>query len=284
MNITNTGLVQWCKDRLGQGYIYGAYFDRIITEAYIQAKAEQYPEQYTADYIRRSRKWIGHYAGDCVGLIKSYYWFDGEKIRYGYQGYADVSANGMHNMATVKGAISTMPDIPGLYVHYNGHIGVYIGGGEVIESRGVDYGVVKTKLSARPWTSWGEVPYVDYGRVRNMQKGDKGNDVKLWQARLIQWDKNALPKYGVDGSFGGETVEWTKRFQSKAGLVADGIVGPSTWNAMIDALQGDPAKIIALETRIKALESEVQTKSALVLEANKKIDSARQAINTLKTL
>jgi cell wall-associated NlpC family hydrolase len=43
-----------------------------------------------------------------------------------------------------------MPDIPGLAVWHDGHIGVYIGGGQVIEAMGTKYGVVKTEL-AEPW-------------------------------------------------------------------------------------------------------------------------------------
>ena len=62
--MNNNQLVEFCKSRLGQGYIYGAYFDRIITESYIQAKAAQYPQLYTASYMQRSRKWLGQYAGE----------------------------------------------------------------------------------------------------------------------------------------------------------------------------------------------------------------------------
>ena len=277
--MTADGLVQWCKDRLGQGYVYATYFDRVITEAYIQAKAKQYPRQYTSSYIQRSRRWIGHYAGDCVGLIKAYYWHDGDRVRYGYQGRADTSANGMLNLAKVKGNINTLPNRSGLFVHYNGHIGVYIGDMEVIESRGVDYGVVKTRLKDRPWTSWGEVPYIDYGSDE-MRQGDKGSDVKLWQNRLIEWNKDALPRFGADADFGGETVEWTKRFQSAMTLIADGIVGASRWNAMVG--QGDSGKVATLEIKVKALAAEVNSKSALLMEASNKLKNVRSAIDTLK--
>jgi uncharacterized protein YycO len=74
----------------------------------------------------------------------------------------DVGADQMYNNATVKGDISTIPDIPGLAVWHEGHIGVYIGNGEVIEAMGTKYGVVKTKLADRSWTAWLEVPYISY--------------------------------------------------------------------------------------------------------------------------
>lgn len=55
-----------------------------------------------------------------------------------------------------------MPDIPGLAVWHDGHIGVYIGGGQVIEAMGTKYGVVKTELAGRGWTHWLKIPYINY--------------------------------------------------------------------------------------------------------------------------
>ena len=74
----------------------------------------------------------------------------------------DLGADGMYNAATVKGSMDTMPDTPGLAVWKSGHIGVYIGNGEVIEAMGTKYGVVKTKLEGRGWSAWLEVPYISY--------------------------------------------------------------------------------------------------------------------------
>ena len=55
-----------------------------------------------------------------------------------------------------------MPDTPGLAVWKSGHIGVYIGSGEVIEAMDTRYGVVKTKLQGRGWSHWLEVPGIKY--------------------------------------------------------------------------------------------------------------------------
>jgi hypothetical protein len=43
-----------------------------------------------------------------------------------------------------------------------GHVGMYIGAGQVIEARGADYGVVITKLSDRAWTHWGLLDWLEY--------------------------------------------------------------------------------------------------------------------------
>ena len=74
----------------------------------------------------------------------------------------DIGANPMYYNAREYGPISTMPDIPGLAVWHEGHIGVYIGGGQVVEAMGTRYGVVKTELVGRGWTHWLKVPYINY--------------------------------------------------------------------------------------------------------------------------
>ena len=84
------------------------------------------------------------------------------EIQYGSNGMPDVGADGMYYNAGRKGSIETMPDTPGLAVWKSGHIGVYIGSGEVIEAMDTRYGVVKTKLQGRGWSHWLEVPGIKY--------------------------------------------------------------------------------------------------------------------------
>ena len=74
----------------------------------------------------------------------------------------DVGANQMYYNATVSGTIDHHTDTPGLAVWHDGHIGVYIGNGEVIEAMGTKYGVVKTQLEGHGWTHWLQVPYISY--------------------------------------------------------------------------------------------------------------------------
>ena len=68
----------------------------------------------------------------------------------------------MIEACTEKGAINTIQNIPGLVVWKNNHIGIYIGDGYVIEARGHDYGVIKTKLEDNAWLKWGKLPWVEY--------------------------------------------------------------------------------------------------------------------------
>lgn len=147
----------------GWGYVWGTFGD-VLTESMYAYKLAQYPDgvgRY-AGFIRAN--WLGGRTTDCVGLIKGYGWLDTESmsIVYGTNGMPDVSANQMYYSASSSGPISTMPDIPGLAVWHNGHIGVYIGNGEVIEAMGTKYGVVKTQLEGRGWTHWLKIEYISY--------------------------------------------------------------------------------------------------------------------------
>lgn len=158
---TNIGLVEHAKKALKErwGYVYGT-FGTTLTEQLLKDKLKQYPSNVVAyeSFIRAN--WMGKMVTDCVGLIKSYLWWNGVKAVY--SSLYDVSANGMYERAKEKGAINTIPEIPGLCVWRNGHIGVYIGNGEVIESRGTKYGVVKTKIKERTFTHWLKCPFIVY--------------------------------------------------------------------------------------------------------------------------
>lgn len=162
MSKTNTGLVAYAKSMLNMPYWYGT-FGQIATEALYKSKKKQYPDQYIpSDFPSQ----YGQRVHDCVGLIKGYLWSESTTSAPKYNAAQDVSANGMRSKCTKKGSISSIPEVPGVLVFHDGHVGVYIGGGYVIEARGHKYGVVKTKLKDRPWTSWGYCPYITYGEPK----------------------------------------------------------------------------------------------------------------------
>jgi hypothetical protein len=159
---TNLGLVEHVKQALSEkwGYVWGT-FGQVLTPDLFAAKVRQYPDgvgQYF-DFIKSH--WVGRRTSDCVGLIKSYYWNNGVN----YNGATDASADSMYALATEKGLMNTIPDVPGICVHKTGHIGVYIGNGQVIEAHGTMYGVIQTPLfgaGSTPWTGWCKCPYITY--------------------------------------------------------------------------------------------------------------------------
>ena len=57
------------------------------------------------------------------------------------------------------GTIDTLPDIVGLAVRFDGHVGYTVGGGYAVEWRGFAYGCVKTKIKGRGWTHWYKLPF-----------------------------------------------------------------------------------------------------------------------------
>lgn len=147
----------------GWGYVWGTY-GCVLTDSLFTYKLEQYPDGVGnyEDFIRAN--WLGGRTTDCVGLIKGYGWLNPEtlSIDYATNGMPDIGANQMYYSASVSGTIDTMPDKPGLAVWHDGHIGVYIGDGYVIEAMGTKYGVVKTELAGRGWTHWLEIEYINY--------------------------------------------------------------------------------------------------------------------------
>ena len=148
----NLGLVQWAiqAHEAGWGYIYGTY-GNVLTENLLQDRAAVFGSEVTdyMDFIRQN--WIGKRTADCVGLIKGYGWYDSAsgEIMVGTNSMMDVGANAMFSNATVKGTIDTIPEVPGLAVWVDGHIGIYIGNGEVIEAMNTLRGVTRTQLAGR---------------------------------------------------------------------------------------------------------------------------------------
>jgi len=160
----NIELVAHAKRALAEkwGYVWGT-FGQVLTETLLQQKIRQYPSN-VGDYESFIRtNWLGRRTADCVGLIKSYIWWSGDNPVY--NSATDVSADGMYNAAKEKGDISTLPEIPGICLWKKGHIGIYIGNGQVIEARGTKYGVIQSPLkgtNSAGWTHWLKCPFIEY--------------------------------------------------------------------------------------------------------------------------
>ena len=161
----NLDLVKWAQMAYDNkwGYVWGSH-GNVLTSSEFKRLKKVFGANVTdkEDYIKSH--WLGRRTSDCVGLIKGYGWYNEESgtIKYGTNGMADVTADGMFSAATEKGPINTMPDIPGLAVWHQGHIGVYIGNGYVIHAANTYDGVIKTPITSSGWTHWLKVPYINY--------------------------------------------------------------------------------------------------------------------------
>lgn len=121
---------------------------------------------------------------DCVGLIKCFMWHDYSEKNASYynKDVPDKNETGFFNEATEKGSIDTIPEIPGLMVYQPGHIGVYLGNGQVIEATAAfDKKIVityfkgnhpDTSYKRTTWTHWFKMPYLKY----DVQEAEETND------------------------------------------------------------------------------------------------------------
>jgi hypothetical protein len=258
MEKTNLGLVEFAKKArdMKAGYVYGT-FGEVLTKSLLEYKRKQYPYQIEKYYDFIKTHYLGKITYDCVGLFKAYLWSNQNGVIV-YDSATDLSANGMFNVAKVKGPINTMPDIPGLGVRYDQHIAVYIGNGKVIEAKGTQSGVVETDLNKRPWSHWLEFPYITYikeDKNKEMKKGEKGENVNFLQT-LLNINGASL---AVDSSFGGKTEAAVIEYQTKIGLPANGIVdfttlcrlGEDAMSKCINQYEQINTKLIKIQTAYK---------------------------------
>jgi len=236
------------------GYVYGGQGEKYTADlaARWAANGRSIPPGMRllmtkkAYFTQKCAKWYGRVVEDCSGLIVN-------AVRVGVPRYKDSTANDFINSRCTKtGPISTIPETPGAVVWKSGHIGVYIGNGWVIEARGTDYGVVKSKLSTQKWKKWGLLSAVDYGKettekawtVSRVLKYEEdkpmqsGADVRELQARLIDEGFKTvliggkLKAVDDDGTFGPITAAAVKAYQKSKGLDVDGKAGKNTITAL----------------------------------------------------
>ena len=244
--------------------LYNAY---ARSDGYIMGSTGQDPKkwatnswwftQYSGKQRDKALYWRAHAArvwdcnGMAEGIYKDYSGVDiNTKARYNYSQWCGTKGSGL---------IPAKQRVPGAAIFWgdsaaNIHHVAYLykpvnannpeGNWYIIEARGVNYGVVMTKLNSRKPDYWGLMTkYFDYTGTtastsptpttvvtdtntfgsRTLQKGSKGNDVKELQKILMQ-QGYTLPKYGADGDFGSETETAVKAFQKNNGLTVNGIV------------------------------------------------------------
>lgn len=130
------------------------------------------------------------YGFDCVCLIKGVLWgWNGNASKtYGGAGYAvnGVPDIGADTMITKCSGVSTdfSKIVPGEAVWLKGHIGVYIGGGKVIECTPAFKNCVQVTaclnigaisgMNGRKWTKHGKLPYITYDTAESPQQGAQG--------------------------------------------------------------------------------------------------------------
>lgn len=205
-----------------------AYFQRAVTEKwgyvwslngemYTREKAQEYHDKKRSTsswrdpatyWLKDCARWIGKMAADCSGGIVG-------AIRTVIPGYGDRTANTFYNQCTDKGKIATIPEIPGLCVWRDGHIGIYEGGGNVLEFRGTEYGAVRTVLKDRNFTHWGKLRDIVYGKEESTVAKIITKNLSFdGDVQTLQTALNALgyPCGTPDGKAGDKTLAGIKAF------------------------------------------------------------------------
>lgn len=171
---TAEGLVEYVKKCMHEPHVYvwdtsGEY----ITDVLLDRLATKY-DWYTPERLGVRRILAGrHLRGwDCIGLIKSYVWGDYHQENTAlYTPESDFCTRTLIEQELVKGDIGTLPERPGLILWKKGHVGIYIGDGNVIECTirnpktnrdDLLGGIVQTKVSDVEWTYWLEYPGILY--------------------------------------------------------------------------------------------------------------------------
>jgi hypothetical protein len=240
---TNTGLVAYAKAQLGLPYWYGTY-GQVADKALYDRKKAQYPKHYTASDFASQ---YGQRVHDCVGLFKGYLWSSTAKAVPIYNSAQDKNVGGIKKLCSKTGNIKSIPAVPGVAVFIGtSHIGYSDGCGGVYEARGHAYGVVHTKLKDRPWDAWGYLPWIAYETAKVdvsgypvLRKGSTG--IYITKAQTILRKEGYKGKTGterirlkVDGNFGVNTDYAVRNFQRDKKITVDGIIGPATWDKLVN--------------------------------------------------
>lgn len=265
----------------GDGYIMGAYgqnprtgyLDLSVTTVKSAWKTTGHMyTQYSGKQRTQALEWRKKCTRvwDCNGLAEGIYeLYTGTCInsyaRSNYANWCGTKGKGLIPAAMRKAGVAVFwSDGSAGSIHHVAYLYKPVKASEpqgdwyIIEARGVMYGVVKTKLSARKPNYWGIMDkYFDYGidttapttgttapttapttgklGDRILKNGTSGADVKQMQENLIRLGYD-LGKWGADGDFGDATEMAVRRFQTQESLAPDGEFGPLSLAAMNKAL------------------------------------------------
>lgn len=240
---TGKEFADYVRGKVGVHYFYGCKMN-LLTESIANRMHTSYPKTVTYSYIAKARRknQFGKINTDCSGLVGA---FRGRQI----------GSSQLYATAKKRLPIADVKDFaPGVVLWKSGHVGVYIGMEDgipmCIEAKGIDYGVVKTRVASTAWvygltfddisyeyekkvegTSKKKNPYTEPKAI--VKRGCKGNDVKWVQFELCEagydrpfvYNNRAYGAVAIDGDAGKVTDAAIKEFQASCKLEVDGKVG-----------------------------------------------------------
>ncbi len=191
MTLTNVGLVEHAKATLGTNYVFGMK-NTIMTQANYTYLFNQYGSEYV--WVSDADK-IGTICVDCSGLISSYTGKTKNSTSY-------------KNESTAY-TIDTIDKAPiGSAVWRSGHIGIYIGDGEIIEARGSAFGTVQTKVSERDFTHWFKLVDIEYEEEYEVEDTTILIDGKEYELEAVMIENYTFVKFRDLEKVSGFSVGW----------------------------------------------------------------------------
>lgn len=145
-------LIEWCKSKVGCGYVWGAKGE-VLTQATLASLKAKFPKYINVEIVK---KWYGRQVYDCANFVAQAF------NQIGFRPHTGASSQWNLGNWEAKGEIATMPSDKVCIVFRTApkanpmqHTGIYLGNGWVIDARGSNSGVLHTKLESYKWSHWG---------------------------------------------------------------------------------------------------------------------------------
>ncbi|MDO5022442.1 MAG: NlpC/P60 family protein [Eubacteriales bacterium] len=251
-------IITYSNNNIGAAYVYGGTGKKCTPE-YRRARIKQYP-QYALGITKNCPvlngssldcsvcKYQNKLAFDCAQLVRralqnadiilpsgaSSQWLRGD---WEYKGPIDAKAQEMLCVVFREGG-SPMK-----------HVGLSLGDGFVVDARGHNTGVIKSKFYDYPWTHYA-VPKGLYDYKED------SIDIKKLQEKLIE-NGFPLPRYGADGKFGSETKKAMQNYQKSRGMQISPTPQKPTYDALLNNEKPVYVRLQDIESRIKKLEEAI---------------------------
>lgn len=132
----------------------------------------------------------------------------------------------------------------------------YLGAGDILVTRTSGHTVVVLNNGDKYEGTVEDKPY-ELGE-RNLRNGDEGEDVRTLQGYLIDLGYD-LGRWGADGDYGDATELAVEKFQRDRKLSVDGVYGPKSHAALMDAIDAQTEPVEARYVEISGGQCWVRT-------------------------